>query len=297
MSPRAVSARRRRRRGPPPVGPPRSSGGSRRRRTGSSRTPARAAPSSCSGWCRERTGAMQPTVGRRGPPASGAATDPGSAVPADGRALLRWHDRSMASSVSEPATIAPREAPASVARVVLAAAARHPAVALRIRDGDGLADTTFAELGAAATEIGAGLIELGIRPGDRVGIIGETRPEWTLADCGALCAGATVVPVYQTSSPEECRYVLEHAGVRLVICEDADAAREARADPLRPAGARARDHDGAGAGNARRSTTCGSAPAPHRPTPSSVRSPRSRRTTSRRSSTRPERPDRRRAVR
>ena len=127
----------------------------------------------------------------------------------------------MASSVSTPATIAPGGAPASVARVVLAAAARHSGVALRIRAGDGLADTTFADLGTAATEIGAGLIELGIRPGDRVGIIGETRPEWTLADCGALCAGATVVPVYQTSSPEECRYVLEHAGVRLVICEDA----------------------------------------------------------------------------
>ena len=108
-----------------------------------------------------------------------------------------------------------------MARVVLAAAARHPGVALRIRAGDGVADTTFAELGAAATEIGAGLIELGIGPGDRVGIIGETRPEWTLADCGALCAGATVVPVYQTCSPEECHYVLAHAGVRVVICEDA----------------------------------------------------------------------------
>jgi long-chain acyl-CoA synthetase len=108
-----------------------------------------------------------------------------------------------------------------VAGVVLAAAARHEGVALRIRRGATLADMTFAELGAAITEIGAGLIALGIRPGDRIGILGETRPEWTLADCGALCAGATVVPVYQTCSPEECHYVLEHAGVRLVICEDA----------------------------------------------------------------------------
>jgi long-chain acyl-CoA synthetase len=109
----------------------------------------------------------------------------------------------------------------SVARVILDAAERHRGVALRVRDGDGWSDTTFAELRAAAVEVAAGLIELGIRSGDAVGILGETRPEWTLADCGTLLAGATVVPVYQTCSPEECRYVLEHAGVRLVICEDA----------------------------------------------------------------------------
>ena len=64
-----------------------------------------------------------------------------------------------------------------------------------------MGETSFPELGAAAVELAAGLIDLGVRPGDRVGILGETRPEWTLADCGALCAGAMVVPVYQTSSP------------------------------------------------------------------------------------------------
>ena len=48
-----------------------------------------------------------------------------------------------------------------------------------------------------------------------------TRPEWTLADFGALSAGATVVPVYQTNSPEECEYILAHAGVRAIFCEDA----------------------------------------------------------------------------
>jgi long-chain acyl-CoA synthetase len=59
-------------------------------------------------------------------------------------------------------------------------------------------------------------------PGDRVAILGNTRPEWTVADAGALCAGAVVVPVYHTSSPQECRYVLDHAGAVAVICDDAD---------------------------------------------------------------------------
>lgn len=101
------------------------------------------------------------------------------------------------------------------------AAARHDGVALRVREGEAWADTSFADVAAAAVEVAAGLIELGVRRGDRVAVIGDTRPEWTLADLGALCAGAVVVPVYQTSSPEECRYVLAHADVRVAIVEDA----------------------------------------------------------------------------
>ena len=111
--------------------------------------------------------------------------------------------------------------PRSLPELVLSAAERHRGAALRVREDGAVRDTTFRELGTAALEVAAGLIDLGVRRGDRVGIIGETRPEWTLADCGALCAGAIVVPVYQTSSPEECRYVLAHAGVRVVVCEDA----------------------------------------------------------------------------
>lgn len=118
---------------------------------------------------------------------------------------------------ASPAT----SAPSTLGRVILDAPVRHRGVALRAGRADGGQETTFAQLRAAAVEIGAGLIGLGIRPGDRVGILGETRPEWTLADCGAFCAGATVVPVYHTNSPEECEYVLGHAEVRALICEDA----------------------------------------------------------------------------
>ena len=55
-------------------------------------------------------------------------------------------------------------------------------------------------------------------------ILSSTRAEWTLADLGSLCAGAIVAPIYDTNSPEECRYVLEHAGSRLVFCENAEQA-------------------------------------------------------------------------
>jgi long-chain acyl-CoA synthetase len=81
---------------------------------------------------------------------------------------------------------------------------------------------TYAQLGEAVRGIARGLIALGVEPGDRISVLSSTRPEWTLADLGSLCAGAVVAPIYHTNSPGECRYVLEHAGSRVIFCEDAE---------------------------------------------------------------------------
>ena len=51
-------------------------------------------------------------------------------------------------------------------------------------------------------------------------ILSNTRPEWTYFDFAALSAGATVVPIYQTNSPEECQYVLENSDAVAVVVED-----------------------------------------------------------------------------
>ena len=67
-----------------------------------------------------------------------------------------------------------------------------------------------------------GLIDLGIEKGDKVAILANTRAEWTYFDFAALTAGATVVPIYQTNSPEECQYVLENSDAKAVIVEDAE---------------------------------------------------------------------------
>jgi long-chain acyl-CoA synthetase len=105
--------------------------------------------------------------------------------------------------------------------MVLAASRRGPAVAIRFPLNGQTASISYAELGVVSREIARGLIALGIEVGDRVAILGSTRAEWTLADCGTLCAGAVVVPVYHTNSPEECAYVLGHSEARAVFCEDA----------------------------------------------------------------------------
>lgn len=113
--------------------------------------------------------------------------------------------------------------------MLLRSTASRDGAALRFHDGATWTDLSYADLGTAVREIAAGLAALGIDPGDRVSILAETSPEWTLADLGALCAGAVVAPIYDTNSPEECRHVLAHAGSRVVFCSDpAQAAKVAQ---------------------------------------------------------------------
>ena len=70
-------------------------------------------------------------------------------------------------------------------------------------------------------ETALGLIDLGIEPGERVCILANTRPEWSYADLAATSAGAIVVPIYQTNSPEECHWVISDSDACAIVCEDA----------------------------------------------------------------------------
>jgi long-chain acyl-CoA synthetase len=132
------------------------------------------------------------------------------------------------TSLIEP-TAAPAEvaaSPQTLGALVLDVGERHSGVALQFPRGGETAYISYSELGNIASEIARGLISLGIEPGDRVAILGLTSPDWTLADCGALCAGAVVAPVYHTNSPEECAYVLEHSGAKLIFCDTAAQAEK-----------------------------------------------------------------------
>lgn len=94
--------------------------------------------------------------------------------------------------------------------------------ALRYSPGEGWNDLTYSELGKIVKEVSLGLCDLGIGKGDRVAILSNTRPEWTFANFAIACSQAATVSIYQTNSPEECRYVLEHSDARCVFCEDAE---------------------------------------------------------------------------
>jgi long-chain acyl-CoA synthetase len=61
------------------------------------------------------------------------------------------------------------------------------------------------------------LREWGISKGDRVAILSENRPEWTIADFACLLIGAAVVPVYTTLTGEQTAYILQDSGARVVF--------------------------------------------------------------------------------
>lgn len=67
--------------------------------------------------------------------------------------------------------------------------------------------------GAEAIErvkrIANGLAHLGIKAGDRIAIISENRPEWSLTDLAILSLRAVNVPIYTTQAVEQIRYILE----------------------------------------------------------------------------------------
>jgi long-chain acyl-CoA synthetase len=134
----------------------------------------------------------------------------------------------MAPAAKRLARAAP-SGPRNLGAMALGAADHHRGIALQFgRDGSTIA-ISYPAFGAGVMEIASGLIALGIDRGDRVAILGSTSADWTLADYGALCAGAVVAPIYHTNSPEECAYVLSHSGARLVFCENAaQAAKIAR---------------------------------------------------------------------
>jgi long-chain acyl-CoA synthetase len=68
-----------------------------------------------------------------------------------------------------------------------------------------------------ARNIGAGLYSLGVRHGDRVAILSESRCEWTLTDAGCQFAGAIDVPIYPTQTPPQAAYILKDSGARILI--------------------------------------------------------------------------------
>ena len=75
--------------------------------------------------------------------------------------------------------------------------------------------------GSAAIErvkrIAAGLSSLGVKKGDRLAIISENRPEWSLVDLAILSLGAVNVPIYTTQAVEQIRFILENSGARMLF--------------------------------------------------------------------------------
>ena len=99
------------------------------------------------------------------------------------------------------------------------AAERPDEVALRT-PGDGVC-VTWREYAERVPRIAAGLARLGVERGDTVALMLTNRPEFNIADTGALHLGATAFSVYNTSTPEQVEFLFGNAGNRVAITERA----------------------------------------------------------------------------
>jgi len=128
-----------------------------------------------------------------------------------------------AAATEQPASQSATECK-TIADLLPLAAAKHGtkrAILFKDESGDWV-ERSYAEVGETVRDLSLGLMDLGIEKGDKVSILANTRPEWSYFDFAALSAGATVVPIYQTNSPEECQYILENSDARAVVVEDDD---------------------------------------------------------------------------
>src|SRR5919198_1346761 len=86
-------------------------------------------------------------------------------------------------------------------------------------------------------DVERGLIASGVAQGDRVALLSRTRYEWTLFDYAILAVGAVTVPIYETSSAEQIRWILSDSGAVAVIAESAkhqelvESVRDAASEP------------------------------------------------------------------
>ena len=101
----------------------------------------------------------------------------------------------------------------------LDAAGDRPVVAA-LRDGE-WADTDARSLAAVVRSVAAGLRRDGVRPGDRIALIGGNTPDWLVLDLAVLAAGAITVPVYPTSSAVQIAHAIADSGASRVFGETA----------------------------------------------------------------------------
>ena len=109
----------------------------------------------------------------------------------------------------------------TIPRLLLRTAANRPqASALRWRAGDEFHTLSYVEFVERAGRVAAGLGALGVGPGTRVVLFLRNRPEFHIADVGALLCGATPVSIYNSSSPEQVRSLVRHCAAEVAIVDN-----------------------------------------------------------------------------
>jgi long-chain acyl-CoA synthetase len=106
----------------------------------------------------------------------------------------------------------------SVPGLILGAVLRHNKEdALNHREDGKWLNITAAAFVERVKSVALGLASLGVRPGDRIALLSENRPEWSIADLAILSLGAINVPIYTTQALEQVDYILSDSGARAIF--------------------------------------------------------------------------------
>ncbi|HEX9973456.1 MAG TPA: AMP-binding protein, partial [bacterium] len=92
--------------------------------------------------------------------------------------------------------------------------------ALRFRRAGTLRHYTYREFGELIQALTHGLAAMGLKAGDKIAILSNNRPEWTIADFAGLSLRGVVVPIYQTLPPNQIAYILKDSETRAIFVED-----------------------------------------------------------------------------
>ena len=121
--------------------------------------------------------------------------------------------------MSSPGTL-PRDADTLPKLLLKNARERGDEVALREKEFGIWQSLTWTEYAERVRNFARGLVELGLKKGEIVAVLGDNRPEWLIAQLAAQSIGARSLGVYQDSVAVEVRYLMEFSGARFVIAED-----------------------------------------------------------------------------
>ena len=91
---------------------------------------------------------------------------------------------------------------------------------LKVKKGGAWTPISSDEFRTAVEETAAGFESLGLKSTDRLGILGENRPEWAYTDLATLCSRATVVTIYPSLPANQILYILKDSGVRIVVASN-----------------------------------------------------------------------------
>jgi long-chain acyl-CoA synthetase len=117
----------------------------------------------------------------------------------------------------------------SVPGLCLTAALKHAKPdALNHKIGTEWSNISAATFVERVRNVALGLAEMGIKPGDRIALLSENRPEWSIADLAILSLGAINVPIYTTQAVDQIRYILTDSGARAIFVSNRKLFRHAR---------------------------------------------------------------------